>query len=313
MNAQMDQARAQVSQRRAAAELARVDMGHTTITAPIDGTVVARNVDVGQTVAASLSAPTLFMIAQDLTKMQVYAKTDEADVGKIKVGAPTTFRVDSFPRETFRGRVVQVRMNATTVQNVVTYDTIIEFDNPEKKLFPGMTAYVTVPVAWANNVIKVPNGALRYQPEMTDAEKKALYEKNNIPWEEQRRPGTGGAPGGAGGQRGGAQGGSGGAGGGNRPGGGGDGQAQAPRRFAGRDEFAVVWKVDAAKKLIPVRVRLGVTDFTFTEVKEGNLDVGMDLVIGQSNARSTTNSLQAAPGMGRPGGPMGGQPGGMRR
>ena len=117
------------------------------IRSPIDGTVVARNVDVGQTVAASLQAPTLFTIAQDLTKMQVYAKTDESDVGNIKVGRVATFKVDAFPKQVFKGMVSQVRMNPTTVQNVVTYDAIIDFDNPELSLFPGMTAYVTVPVA----------------------------------------------------------------------------------------------------------------------------------------------------------------------
>ncbi len=328
--AQLDQAKAQVSQRRAAAELARVDLGHTTITAPIDGTVIARNVDVGQTVAASLSAPTLFMIAQDLTKMQVYAKTDEADVGKIRVGAMATFRVDSFPRETFRGRVVQVRMNATTVQNVVTYDTIVEFDNPEKKLFPGMTAYVTVPIAWANDVVKVPNGALRFKPEISEEERKELYAKYNIPLEETRgrgpagggRPGggQGGPGGGQGGFGGGApQGGSGGQGGfsGGRPGGGGgegQGGGGGMRRGMGREQSGVVWKLDAAKRLVPIPVKLGVTDFSFTELKEGAVQPGDELLIGQSNARSTTQQQQFAPGMGRPGGPMGGGPGGpMRR
>jgi len=309
MQAQLDQAKAQVSQRKASADLARVDLGHTTITAPIDGTVIARNVDVGQTVAASLSAPTLFMIAQDLTKMQVYAKTDEADVGKIKVGAVATFRVDSFPRETFRGRVVQVRMNATTVQNVVTYDTIIEFDNPEKKLFPGMTAYVTVPIAWANDVVKVPNGALRYKPEITDEERKALYEKYGVPSEEargNRGAGGGGRPAGGGGQ----------GGGGGRPGGGGaaagGGDGQAPRRMGGgggREQGGVVWKLDAAKNLVPVALKLGVTDFSFTEVKDGKIAPNEELLIGQSNARSTTAQQQQQGRPGGAGGPGGG-PGG---
>jgi HlyD family secretion protein len=117
------------------------------IRSPIDGTVVAANVDVGQTVAASLQAPTIFTIAQDLKKMWVYAKTDESDVDNIKLGKPVSFKVDAFPKDTFNGLVSQVRMNATTVQSVVTYDTIIEFANPELKLFPGMTAYVTIPVA----------------------------------------------------------------------------------------------------------------------------------------------------------------------
>lgn len=314
MQAQLDQAKAQVSQRKASAELARVDLGHTTIMAPIDGTVIARNVDVGQTVAASLSAPTLFMIAQDLTKMQVYAKTDEADVGKIKVGAMATFRVDSFPRDNFRGRVVQVRMNATTVQNVVTYDTIVEFDNPEKKLFPGMTAYVTVPIAWANDVVKVPNGALRFKPEISDGERKALYEKYGLPPEEMRgasRSGGGQRPGGGGN---GGQGGAGGfAGGGGRPGGGGGAEGGGMRRMGvGREQNGVVWKLENGKNLVPIALKLGVTDFSFTEVKEGKIQPGDELLIGQSNARSSTATQQGAgarPGM--PGGAPGGGP--MRR
>src|SRR5712671_2951912 len=129
--ANITQAEAQISQKKAAVTVAQTNLDYTVIRSPIDGTVVARNVDVGQTVAASLQAPTIFTIAQDLTKMLVYAKTDESDVGNIKLGKPVTFKVDAFPKDTFHGRVAQVRMNATTVQNVVTYDTIIEFDNPE--------------------------------------------------------------------------------------------------------------------------------------------------------------------------------------
>ncbi|MGH9579596.1 MAG: efflux RND transporter periplasmic adaptor subunit, partial [Terriglobales bacterium] len=174
-DAQVTQAGAQVSQRAAAVKVAATNLGHTTIVAPIDGIVVSRNVDVGQTVAASLQAPTLFTIAQDLTKMQVYAKTDESDVGQIQPGQRVTFQVDAFPRETFTGQVMQVRMNATTVQNVVTYDTVIEFANPAMKLFPGMTAYVTIPVASAQGVLRLPNGALRFKPDMPPEEVRALY------------------------------------------------------------------------------------------------------------------------------------------
>jgi len=137
-------------------------------------------VNVGQPVAASLQAPNLFSIGEDLTHMLVYTNTDEADVGRIQVGAQATFRVDTFPRETFYGKVAQVRMNATTIQNVVTYNTTIEFDNPDLRLFPGMTAYVSIPVAWANNVVKVPNGALRFKPELTDSERQTLYAKYGI-------------------------------------------------------------------------------------------------------------------------------------
>src|SRR5947209_2137517 len=163
--AQVTQSAAQVQQKAAAVTVARTNLDHTTIRSPIDGTVVARSVDVGQTVAASLQAPTLFTIAQDLTKMQVYVSTDESDVGVIHTGQPVNFKVDAFPGENFKGHVSQVRLNATTVQNVVTYTTVVNFDNPQMKLFPGMTAYVSIPVAQADNVLKVPNGALRFKPQ----------------------------------------------------------------------------------------------------------------------------------------------------
>jgi HlyD family secretion protein len=246
--------------------------------------VVARNVDAGQTVAASLQAPVLFTIAQDLTKMQVYAKTDEADVGRIKVGAVATFKVDSFPRETFTGRVSQIRMNATTIQNVVTYDTIVEFDNPDQKLFPGMTAYVNVPVAWEHDAIKVPNGALRFKPEMTDAERRALFAKYNVPDPSAARPGgrlAGGATGGGDASP--------------------NGQGRAgPQGGSVRDDYGIVWKVHPDKTLEPVRVKLGVTDFTFTAMKEGTLVPGDELVIGQSS-KTTQKSQPGSPAA--PGGP----------
>src|SRR5258705_4167176 len=178
--AQRDQAKAQVLMKQAAVASARLQLNYCTIRAPIDGTVISRNVDVGQRVAASLQAPNLFSSGEDLTHMLVYTNTDEADVGRIQVGAQATFRVDTFPRETFYGKVSQVRMNATTIQNVVTYNTTIEFDNPDLRLFPGMTAYVSIPVAWANNVVKVPNGALRFKPDLTDSERQALYAKYGI-------------------------------------------------------------------------------------------------------------------------------------
>src|ERR1700720_1432118 len=173
--ANVTQAEAQVSQKAAAVAVAQTNLDYTVIRSPIDGTVVARNVDVGQTVAASLQAPTIFTIAQDLKKMWVYAKTDESDVGNIKIGKPVSFKVDAFPKDTFHGTVSQVRMNATTVQSVVTYDTIIEFANPELKLFPGMTAYVTIPVDTVQNVVKVPNTALRYKPPMSPEQILATY------------------------------------------------------------------------------------------------------------------------------------------
>src|SRR6266700_2402989 len=178
--ANVTQAEAQVSQKAAALTVAQTNLNYTVIRSPIDGTVVARNVDVGQTVAASLQAPTIFTIAQDLTKMLVYSKTDESDVGNIKPGKAVTFKVDAFPKDTFHGVVSQVRMNPTTVQSVVTYDTIIEFANPELKLFPGMTAYVTIPVATVQDVMKVPNTALRYKPPLAPEEILALYKRFGI-------------------------------------------------------------------------------------------------------------------------------------
>lgn len=178
--ANVEQAKAQVSQKAAAVSVARINLDYTVIRSPIDGIVVARNVDVGQTVAASLQAPTLFTIAQDLSKMQVYGKVDESDVGRIKAQQPVTFKVDAFPKQTFAGTVSQIRMNPAVVQNVVTYDAIIDFGNPELKLFPGMTAYVTIPVATANDVLKLPDAALQFKPALSPDEIRALYRQNGI-------------------------------------------------------------------------------------------------------------------------------------
>src|SRR6266404_2071739 len=184
--ANVTQAEAQVTQKAAAVTVAQTNLNYTVIRSPIDGTVVARNVDVGQTVAASLQAPTIFTIAQDLTKMWVYAKTDESDVDNMKVGKTVTFKVDALPKQTFQGVVSQVRMNPTMVQSVVTYDTIIEFANPELKLFPGMTAYVTIPVSTAPSVMKLPNTALRYKPPFAPEEVLALYKRYGIEGAEEQ-------------------------------------------------------------------------------------------------------------------------------
>jgi HlyD family secretion protein len=178
--ANIDQAKAQASQKQATVAIARTNLEYTIIRSPIDGIVVARNVDVGQTVAASLQAPTIFTIAQDLTKMQVYAKVDESDVGRIKLGEGVTFKVDAFPKDLYSGAVTQIRMNPTTVQNVVTYDAIIEFENPRLQLFPGMTAYVTIPVASVDDVVKIPNAALRFKPPLPVESVRALYEKYGV-------------------------------------------------------------------------------------------------------------------------------------
>ncbi|HEY6306821.1 MAG TPA: efflux RND transporter periplasmic adaptor subunit [Candidatus Angelobacter sp.] len=286
-----EQARAQVLQKEAAVQVAQTNLDYTTIRAPIDGTVVARNVDVGQTVAASLQAPTLFTIAQDLTKMQVYAKTDESDVGQIRPGQRVIFKVDAFPRDAFSGTVSQVRMNSTVVQNVVTYDTIIDFDNPELKLFPGMTAYVTIPVASAN-AVKVPNGALRYKPDFSGDEIRALYQQNRIPEgagqqaENTALQDKSGA----------------------RPQAGVTAPARTPTKTSGagnkpasviageaapRYDTQIVWKLLPDKSLQPVRIKTGITDHTFTELVQelnGDLKPGDDLVTGVAQGRASSGA-----------------------
>ena len=162
-------AQAQVAQSRASLSQTQVNIGHTIIRAPIDGVVISRNVDVGQTVAASMSAPTLFVIANDLAQMRVNASIDEADIGRVHAGQAVTFKVDAYPNETFTGTVSQVRLQPVTEQNVVSYVTIIDVPNPELKLKPGMTANVTVEIGRADDVLRVPNAALRFRGANADA------------------------------------------------------------------------------------------------------------------------------------------------
>jgi HlyD family secretion protein len=273
--AQLVQAEAQVSQKQAAVNIAKTNLDHTIIRSPIDGVVTNRTIDVGQTVAASFQAPNLFNIAQDLTKMRVYAKTDESDVGQIKVGQPVTFKVDAFPAESFQGTVTQIRMNPTTVQNVVTYDTVIEFANPQMKLFPGMTAYVTIPVASATGVVKVPNAALRFTPDLKPEQLKALAQKYGVPL----------------------------AGGGKRSCATGADASPAPARAKPAD-IAVVWKMNSDKSLQPVQVKTGITDHTFTEVSQvlkGQLQPGDALVTASATSaqKPAAGAGPGAPGMGR--------------
>ena len=163
-NSQLSANEAQVKQSSAALQSAQIDLDHTKIQAPVDGVVVSRNVDVGQTVAASLQAPTLFLIAQDLTKMQVDTNVSEADVGRVRVNQPATFTVDAYPGQTFSGTVTSIRKAPINVQNVITYDAVIGVSNQDLKLFPGMTANVKILVNQRKNVLRVPNAALRYHP-----------------------------------------------------------------------------------------------------------------------------------------------------
>jgi HlyD family secretion protein len=250
------QADAQVRQKQAAVAVAKTNLEYTVIRSPIDGTIVARNVNVGQTVAASLQAPTIFDIAQDLKKMQLYAKTDESEVGRITVGNTVTFKVDAYPHEIFHGVVSQLRMNPTTVQNVVTYDTIVDFDNPALKIFPGMTAYVTIPVASVENALRAPNTALRFEPPLPPAEILRLYQQHDIP------PDDSGAADGA-------------------------GSAASKARV----DTAIVWKLGLTNAIEPVQVRLGITDHAYTEVAavlKGNLSASDAVVTAAIVSKSPT-------------------------
>ena len=257
--AQVGQAKAQVSAMQGALEQAETNLRYTTILSPIDGTVIARNVDVGQSVAASLQAPNVFTIAQDLKRMQVYAKTDESDTGSIKVGTDVTFQVDAFSTELFHGRVSAVRLNAYAVQNVVTYDTVIDFENPQEKLLPGETAYVTIPTGHAADALEIPNAALSFAPEMPRPQLQQVLKDNQIPRE-------------------------------------------ATTTHIGG--WQMVWKLGADKKPVPVAVRVGITDFSNTQLLEGNLKEGDLLILGQQTAGAS--ATQRPPGLGQQGGPRGG-------
>ncbi|HLY63557.1 MAG TPA: efflux RND transporter periplasmic adaptor subunit [Terriglobia bacterium] len=263
-HAQLDQTKAQVQQAQAVVETnrgalnqAETNLRYTIILSPIDGTIVARNVTVGQSVAAALQAPVVFSIAQDLTRMQVYAATDESDTGNIKIGTDATFQVDAFPTEVFHGQVSAIRLNATMVQNVVTYNTIIDFENPQEKLLPGETAYVTVPTGHVSGVVCIPNAALRFTPDMPRSDLQKLFDRYQIP------------------------------------------PAAATSHLGG---WQVVWKQGTDKKLVPVAVRVGITDYSLTELLEGPVKANDILITGEENSGGQGQQNQF-PGTPRFGGP----------
>lgn len=260
--ADLHQAEAAVIIREAVLEKTKVDLARCTIVAPVDGIIISRNVDVGQTVAASLSAPTIFVIANDLTKMQIDANVAEADVGGVEAGQEVDFTVDAYPTRSFRGKVVQVRNAPLTVQNVVTYDTVIEVSNPDMKLKPGMTANVSIITARRENVLKFPNAALRFRPaETADANK------------------AGGPPGGSANA--------------GRPGGRGRGE-----RSPTRTVYTLASTNSAAP--VSVQVKAGISDGVFTEAVEGlNEDA---LVITGQNSSSAAGAAKPANPFGGGGG-----------
>jgi len=262
-DAQVTASEGVVAQTRAALQSAEVNLAYTNILSPTSGTVISRNVDVGQTVAASLQAPTIFVIAEDLAKMQVDTSVSEADVGRLKSGMSASFTVDAYPGEIFRGQVRQIRNAPQTVQNVVTYDAVIDVDNSELKLKPGMTANVTFVYAEKDDVLKVPNSALRFRPPpslLGDA----------------KGGGTGGRPGGTGAA--GATGG--GTGGGQRPG------IAAGRPGEASDRRTVWTLID--DKPESKKIKTGISDGSFTEIKEGDVKAG-DLVITDALGAGSPN------------------------
>ena len=233
--AALHQAEATVQIKEAVLENSRVNLQYCTIYSPVDGTIISRSVDVGQTVAASLSAPTLYVIANDLTKMQIDANVAEGDIGSVEAGQDVDFTVDAFPYRTFHGKVVQVRNAPITVQNVVTYDTVIGVNNKDLKLRPGMTANVSIIVARSENTLTIPNAALRFRPPDAPASKKGT-------------PPASAAGGG----------------------GGGGGQKRSGRKQGERQFARTVYVLPAGSdKPQPVQIKIGISDGTSTEILDG--------------------------------------------
>jgi HlyD family secretion protein len=301
-------AAATVSQAKSQLDSSKVDLSYTVIRSPIDGTVITRNVNIGQTVASSFTAPVLFKVASDLSKMRVTCAVDEADIGRLKEGQKVRFTVDAFQGETFTGDVQQVRNSATTVQNVVTYETIVTAANPQGKLKPGMTATVQIITGQAKGVIKVPNTAMRYTPNLPAEELKKIFEEMRA----QRQGQTGQA-----GQRTDGQQGQTGQRAGGQTGGGQRAQTgemtaeqiqafmqrqgQSTRRGSGQ-----VWVLDELGKIKPMMVRTGVTDNTYSEMTRGELKEGMKVILGELSAsQAATAAQQQGQNRGGPG------PGGM--
>jgi HlyD family secretion protein len=269
------------AQKQAQAQLdrAEINLRYATIKAPIDGVVISRAVDVGQTVAASLSAPTIFTIANDLTKMQVQANVDEADIGKVQVGQQVKFTVDAYAEQPFQGTVSQIRLAPVTVQNVVNYTVIIDVPNPELKLMPGMTATVTILVARKENVLKVPTVALRFQPapEQIEVWKDSTRQQDDSVRAERRKQYM---------QR-------------MQEGGGG----QPSRQMNSERVMARLWVLGKNKKLTSIFIRPGMVDGTFTEILHGQIEEGQEIVVGILTQKPTATATPLSPmggGGGRP-------------
>jgi HlyD family secretion protein len=263
--AKLKQAQAVVAQATAQLDQANINLQHAIITSPIDGVVISRNVDVGQTVAASLQVATLFTIANDLTNMQVLASIDEADVGQVREGGKATFTVDAYPGQKFNSDIVQLRLNAQTLQNVVTYTAVMNVANPGEKLMPGMTASITIPVARRDNVLRVANAALRFKPDLSDQQQKEVSAKLGA-FRQQSQ---------------------------------GNNQQQGDKQTAplgtqsgaGKPrQIQIIWMLSANNTLEPHFIYTGITDGRVTEIVSGNVNEGDAVVIGQTASASTNSN-----------------------
>ncbi|MBK8167790.1 MAG: efflux RND transporter periplasmic adaptor subunit [bacterium] len=291
----LETSRASVKSAKVDLERAERNLGYATITAPIDGTVVQRSIDPGQTVQASFAAPELFRIAGDLSQMQILVSVDESDIGQIKVGQAAKFTVQAWPDDTFTGTVRQVRLQSVTTENVVSYTAVVDVPNPDQRLLPGMTASVEFIVDQAQDVLQVANAALRYRPEQTVMQ--AIIERKRAAMQAQGGPGGpgGGAPADSARARGGQSGGAGGMGGtpatGGMPGahGGAAGSGGLPANRG------MLWFTDQDGKLDVMFVRTGITDGTNTEIRGREIQAGQQVIAGVTTGAAATPAASSSP------------------
>jgi HlyD family secretion protein len=270
--ADLQSAEAKLEQAEAQLELSQVDLAHTIIKSPIDGIVINRKINVGQTVAASLQTPVLFQIANDLSEMQVECDVDEADIGKVKENQKVTFTVDAYPEEFFSGTLEQIRYSPVIIQNVVTYTTIVEVKNQDMKLRPGMTATVSVVVDEAKNTLRVPSSALRFTPQLNSDEIMNLFgdihserQADEQVKKNQRSQMKGQAA----------------------------DKANSDVRDTTKKNISRVWIIDENGELKPVPIKIGVADSSYTEVSGGGLQEGQKVITGLASGAESSQSSKS--------------------